>query len=462
MGKIKNKIYDFKDRLRDRKMLTLVVTLIAIILVLAVVIYKKQVDYRNLAENGYNNAFYQLVEYVNQTQVLLAKSTISNSAKHGAETLTNVWRDATLAQSYLARLPIGSQELENTQKFLNQTADYSYSLANKAIGGSELSQEDLDNLTNLYNYSKDLKDTLNQLEVDLYSGNIKWGELEKKGGDALSTEASNLSQSSFGSLEEGLHQYAGLIYDGAFSEHMTNPERVGLTGEEIDENTALNIAREFIGNDKIEEISSNGQSQNGNIECYSFNAKVGDDEEFYISVSKKGGHVVSMNSNRNMANESIAPEDAVKAGKEFLEQKGFKDMEETYYLNTGGILTVNYAYEENGITMYPDLIKVKIALDNGEILGFESTGYLNSHRDKRDLADPKITTEQAKEKLNTKLAVNSSGLAVIPTEWNSEVLCYEFKGKTGENDFIVYINAETGEEQDILMIINTPDGTLTE
>ena len=81
---------------------------------LAIVIYKKQLDFRNLAENGYNNAFYQLVEYVNQTEVMLAKSTISNSAKHGAETLTNVWKDATLAQSYLARLPIGSQELENT------------------------------------------------------------------------------------------------------------------------------------------------------------------------------------------------------------------------------------------------------------------------------------------------------------------------------------------------------------
>ena len=462
MGKIKSKVYDFKDRLRDRKMLTLVVTLVSIILLLGVWVYKKQLDYRNLAENGYNNAFYQLVEYVNQTEVLLAKSTISNSAKHGAETLTNVWRDATLAQSYLARLPIGTQELENTQKFLNQVADYSYTLANKAIGGSELSQEDLDNLTSLANYSKDLKNTLNQLEVDLFSGNIKWGGLEKKGGDALAQEASNLSQNSFGSLEEGLHQYAGLIYDGAFSEHMTNPERVGLTGDDIDEQSAMNIAKEVVGNDRITEITSNGQSRNGNIDCYSFTAKVGEDEEYYISVSIKGGHVVFMNSNRDVINESISPEEAVEKGKEFLNQKEFKNMKETYYMNLDGILTVNYAYQQNGITMYPDLVKVKIALDNGEILGLESTGYLNSHRDIRELAEAKITVEQARSKENNKLAVSSSGMAVIPTEWNTEVLCYEFKGNTGENDFIVYINAETGEEQDILMIINTPEGTLTE
>ena len=35
--------------------------------------------------------------------------------------------------------------------------------------------------------------------------------------------------------------------------------------------------------------------------------------------------------------------------------------------------------EENDIIVYPDLIKVKVALDDGTILGIESTGYLNNH-----------------------------------------------------------------------------------
>ena len=462
MSKIKDKIYDFKDRLRDRKMLTLVVTLVAIILVLGVIIFKKQLEYRGLAENSYNNAFYQLVEYVNQTEVLLAKSTITNSSKHGAETLTNIWRDSTLAESYLARLPIGTQELEQSQKFLNQLSDYSYTLANKTIGGEDLTQEDLDNLTKLHEYCSSLKDTLNQLEVDLYSGNIKWGELEKAGGEALIQEASNLSQSSFGSIVEDLHEYAGLIYDGAFSNHMTNPERVGLTGDDIDEAKAMEIAKDFIGNDRIRDISSNGESQNANIECYSFTAKVSDEEIFTIAISVKGGHVVFMNSNRNIINESVSPEDAVKKGEEFLESKEFKNMKPTYYMNNGGVLTVNYAYEQDGVTMYPDLVKVKIALDNGEILGIESTGYLNCHREKRELQETKISLEDARSKVNKNLNVSSSGLAVIPTEWGTEVLCYEFKGNTKDNDFIVYINAEAGEEEDILMIINTPEGTLTE
>jgi len=51
--------------------------------------------------------------------------------------------------------------------------------------------------------------------------------------------------------------------------------------------------------------------------------------------------------------------------------------------------------------------------------------------------------------------------ALIPTKWNTEVYCWEFKGKVEDNEFLVYINAQTGKEEDILLIVNTPDGTLT-
>lgn len=328
--------------------------------------------------------------------------------------------------------------------------------------GTPISEEDTTNLNNLYNYSRELKDIINQLEVDLYSGDIKWGELEKKGGNSLEEETNNLSKASFSNINSGLNEYAGLIYDGAFSEHMTNPERVGLTGNEINEEEAKQKAREFIAKEKELEIISNGQSQNGNIEGYSFTLKESEDILYNILVSKIGGHIVAMNSNRDVIEEKISVEEAVQKGKMFLESRGFKNMKETYYIKMDNIVTANLAYEQDGILMYPDLIKVKISLDNGEVLGIETTGYLNSHKEKRELKNPKISMEEAKSKLNPKLDISSDRLAVIPTKWNTEVFCYEFKGNINGNDFLIYINAETGEEQDILMIINTPDGTLTE
>ena len=179
-----------------------------------------------------------------------------------------------------------------------------------------------------------------------------------------------------------------------------------------------------------------------------------------ISISQKGGHVVLSNFNRNVETETISQEQANEIGKNFLAQKGFPNMKETYYLKQEGIVTINYAYTQNDITIYSDLIKLKIALDNGEILGIETTGYLNSHEE-RNLESPKITKEQAKKTLNKNLQISSEGLAVIPTEYKTELLCWEFKGKVDDTEFLVYIDATNGREQDILVIQNTPNGTLT-
>ena len=461
MGKVKDKLIDWKNRLKDRHMLSIIVTLVVILIVLGLYTYKKQRDFRQASENSYNMAFFELVDYVQNVETYLAKSLISSSAAQGAESLTNVWREANLAGAYLAQLPIDSNELEKTSKFLNQVSDYSYSLSRKNIKGEKLSEEDMNNLESVHQYSVELENTLNQLSLDLNEGKIKWGELNKKGSAVFATQTSNISKDSFSNLEENFHEYSGLIYDGAFSEHITNSEKKGLTGENIDENKAKEIAETFVGNQNIERIESQGKGENANITAYNFNVKLKEqDRNVSIAISEKGGHIVYMDSDREIQQETISEEQAVKIGKEFLKSKGLNNMTQTYYLKNNGIVTINYAYLQDNVIMYSDLIKVKIALDNGEVLGIETTGYLNSHY-ARDIPKAKITEDEAKKNLNKKLEINSSRLAFIPTEWKTEVFCYEFTGKINDMDFLVYVNAQTGEEEDILLIVNTPNGTLT-
>lgn len=460
MTSLKEKVYDWKDRLKDRHMLSLVVTLIVIIVALGLYTYKKQRDYRQATENSYNMAFFELVDYVDSVEVYLAKALVSNTPEHGAETLTYVWREANLAQAYLSRLPINSSELENTAKFLNQVSDYSYSLSRKNIDNQALTQEELDNLKELHTYCVELKNTLNQLSEDLNRGRISWGELTKKGSPVFAQEVSNISKDSFSNLEENFHEYAGLIYDGAFSEHMTNPERKGLTGDEIDEETAKKKVEEFFGKDQIKEINSNGLTQNANIQSFDFSVVKNDGNQAWISISQKGGHVVLANSTRDVKAEVINQEQANEIGQKFLESRGIMNVKPTYYLKQNGIVTINYAYVQDNVTVYPDLIKLKVALDNGEILGMETSGYLNSHT-QRTFVTPKISIDEAREKINKNLEIVSEGMAMIPTEYQTEILCWEFKGIVEDRQFLVYINVETGKEEDVLVILETANGTLT-
>ena len=457
---MKNILVDWKNRLKKGHMFSIICVLLIIVAILGFILYKKQREYRQASENSYNLAFYELVGYVQNVEAYLAKSIISSTPEKSADTLTNLWREANLAQSYLSRLPIESQELENTAKFLNQVSDYSYSLSRKNINDEQLNDDDFKNLKDLHSYSVELENTLNQLSADLNEGRLSWGELTNKGNVAFAQQVDNISKESFSNLEENFHEYTGLIYDGAFSEHLTGIEKKGLTGDDIDENEAKEKIEEFIGKENIKEIINLGFSENATIPVYDFSVNTNDEKNTNISISKKGGHVVAMNVNRDVDVEAITEDEANKKGKDFLNSKGFENMKETYYLKQEGIVTVNYAYVQDNIVIYPDLIKVKIALDNGDIMGIETTGYLNNHEE-RDISNIKITKEKAKEKLNKNLEIQSEGLAIIPTNWKTEILCYEFKGKIDNREFLVYINAENGKEEDILIITNTPNGTLT-
>lgn len=450
-----------KKMQRNRALIIIaIVVVIAVIAGLISIIVKDKNEAKTASQNTYNMAFYEVVDYVQNVETYLAKSLISSTPEHGAETLTNVWREANLAQAYLSQLPIESQELENTEKFLNQVSDYSYSLSRKNIYNESLTDEDLKNLKDLHTYSVELENTLNQLSEDINLGRIKWGEISNKVKTAFAQQVSTSSMDGFSNLEENFHQYSGLIYDGAFSDHITNGEKKGLTGDDIDEETAKQKAIDFIGKDNVKDVENLGYSENATIPEYNFSVKTNSEDSINISISKKGGHIVYMNSNRSVNAETISQEEANAKGKEFLNNHGIKDMKETYYLKQDGIVTINYAYVQNDVVVYSDLIKVKVALDNGEVLGIETKGYLNNHT-QRDTSKVKITKEQAKKTLNKNLDIMSEGMAIIPTEFQTEILCYEFKGKVDDREFLVYINAENGREEDILIITNTPNGTLT-
>ena len=99
-------------------------------------------------------------------------------------------------------------------------------------------------------------------------------------------------------------------------------------------------------------------------------------------ISKKGGHIVESTLDREVNEEKITQEEANEIGKSYLADKGFENMKETYFIKQGNVVTINYAYNDNGVIVYPDLIKVRVALDNGEVLGIEATGYLNSHQER--------------------------------------------------------------------------------
>ena len=444
-------------------MYSVVLIIIGAIAVWGLFQYKAEMQFRQRAENQYNRAFYEMADNVQNVEVMLTKAMIANSPEQGIANLSEVWRQANLAQANLGQLPISQLELNNVSKFLNQVSDFSNTLVRQNLNQKPITPEQFDSIKKLHDYSIKMNSNINQLQNEMGQGRIKWGELTAKGTPIFRRASKNFTTTQFEALGKEFKEMPSLIYDGPFSDQLGVKDMKGLTGEVVNQSKAQDAAEKFIGADKVQNIQPAGTTK-GDIKTYNFQITMKSDTKnkntAMVRITEKGGHPLLLTSTRNVIKEVTNMNQAKDSAQKFLKSRGFDSMIDTYYLKEDGVATINYAYSQNNITIYPDLIKVKIALDNGEILGFEAKNYFLSHT-QRKIDTPKISQSDAKKVINPKLKVTYSGLAIIPTTWKTEVLTYEFKGRVDGRDFIVYVNAETGKEERILLIINTPNGILT-
>ena len=112
----------------------------------------------------------------------------------------------------------------------------------------------------------------------------------------------------------------------------------------------------------------------------------------------------------------------------------------------------------DGAVLYPDLVKVRVSLTSGAVIGFEGSGYVINNRP-RDGAEAGITLQQAAENVSGLLTVKKTRLCIIP-KGNSEVLAWEFYGLYGGDKYVVYIDAATGRQSQIFRIIQTDSGEM--
>lgn len=415
---------------------------------------------KQLAENSYNRSFYDMNGYVKNVEVLLIKQLITNTPAQSTSNLADIWRQSNLAQENLSSLPIDQSALGNTQKFLSQLSDYTYSLMKKSIRGEKITNEEYSKIENLGVLSAKLSNSLTKIYEELNSGRLKWNEVRNLGNKILSEENLEEGYLSVANVGKQFKEYEGLIYDGAFSEHITDINPKGINEEVVSVDTAKEHIKKILVEDKVEYINYVGDS-NGKIETYKFECKIKNkDDLIFLDITKKGGKMFLMISDKEVKSVNISIDDAKKIGLEFLNKMGITNMKDTYYITEGNMATINYAYVQDGITIYPDLIKVKVALDNGEVCSAEMQGYIFNHEE-RKINKPKLTIDEARGRLNENLTIQSQGLAIIPTESKGEVLTYEYKGSIGERNFLIYINTETGIEERIFLIIDTPNGILT-
>lgn len=416
-------------------------------------------------ENHYQNLFFDIKKHVENVQVNLSKAMVASSKEQNIVLFSQIMNEAFSAHSKLGQMPLTHSEMANTQKFLNQAADYSAYLIQRHLEGEEITEEQRSALTNLQKNATSFNGELSQMQESLAEGNFLLGSMSNKQEKKLEQANQNVFQTSLVNIDKQVGKTPELIYDGPFSDQMLNKKAVGLPKNDVSVDNAKTIAQDFFGKDRVNNIEAFEEGENINevkIPSHTFHIYPQNQQKdlaVYMAVSKKGGKVVWMVNPRPVSNAKLSIKNAEEKALKYLKDKGFDSMEPNYSLKYDGTILFNFAYKDKDVTIYPDLVKVKVALDTGEIVGFDASPYYMNHTD-RNIDTPHIDEAEARTKVKTKFNIDSIRLALIPKGKN-EILCYEFKGKYNDSDFIIYINALDGREEQILQIIKDENGTLT-
>lgn len=430
----------------------IIYTLLSLMLAAAVIFGAYQTsradEYENDIQMDYERVFTEMVQYIDDLSASLEKSKFVNDPKQMIRLSGEIYRQAAEAKANLALLPLETKPLEKVSEFLSQAGDYAYSLSVKMLEGQAVSEEEYQNLRSLSQYASNLSQSLDGDLEKLYAGTLDLNSAASgAGGSAL--------DNAMGEVEDQFHDYPKLIYDGPFSSHLTDREPIFTQGmAQIDENAAMTAAKSFIGEGREAEITL----EDGVLPTY-YAVYSGDDEFINVGIAQNGGYLVYLLKDREIGEITLDITEARMKATEFLSQNGYPDMRESYYEIIGSEAVINYAAEQNGYTLYPDLVKMKVALDNGEITGVEARGYLMYHKT-RDIPAEKITADQARQKVNPHVEIASVSRAVIPTEGGSEKFCWQIEGRLDNRRCLIYVNTQTGAEEQIFLLIESETGVL--
>ena len=412
--------------------------------------------YKTVVEAGHTHSFMELTAMIDNISTALDKSVYATSPNQLSFLSATLWRESESAKNSLAALPVDGAPLETIYRFLSQVGDYAMTMSEKVSSGNNLSEEELENMLSLAEYSHSLGAQLASLERDVTVGGLSIEQAEKAADNGSPTFSDGFTK-----MEESFEGYPQLIYDGPFSDNLLEREPLMTKGKtEISHSKARQTASSVMGGDSVSLTDSNDEISS--MPCYVFtssNDETG--ETASVAISKNGGYPVYYLASREIGDEHLDSKSAIKKAKEYLKSIGYTSLTDSYYETDGGICTVNFAHTENDIICYTDLIKVRVAMDNGEILGFDARGYLTNHKN-RTIETPAVSAEDAKVALSPLLKVESEALAIIPTGGTSEALAYEFICRgTNDEGIIVYVNTQSGLEEDILLLVENEYGILT-
>lgn len=418
--------------------------------------YKEHEEKNSLlihTENDYQRSFHQLAYHMDLLHDKIGTSLAMNSADRLSPQFVDIWRLASNAQNDVSQLPLSLLPFNKTEEFLTNIGNFTYKTAIRNLDDDPLTEKELDSLQKYYEQAAKIKDELREAQYLTLKDNLRWMDVEL----ALATEDNQADNSIIDGLQT-VEDGVGEFTDGNKDNPLMNREEKDysykqISGERKDEHQVAEFTKNLFSIKNNDNLKVSKSLDGADVQNY--NVFYEDDQKnIYMDVTEKGAHPVSILVNREVGDQKLSLNDGLKEAESYLQQFDYNKMEVLQSQQYDNYGVYSFVYKENDIKVYPDSITIKIALDNGEVVGFNARNYLINHHD-RNIKEPKLTVQEAEKFVSDNLDIQDQHLALIENELGEEVLTYAFLGTLNNETFRIFINAQDGIEEMVEKLTGT-------
>ncbi|AYC29373.1 PepSY1/2 domain-containing protein [Paenisporosarcina cavernae] len=171
------------------------------------------------------------------------------------------------------------------------------------------------------------------------------------------------------------------------------------------------------------------------------------DASGYADFTEKGGNLLSFINNRPIGQAAMSQKELREKGKKYLQQLGIQDVQNTQELENN--LVWHFAYArvvgDKQVKVYDDSVQLKLAKDNGQLLGVNTMEYIQ----KEKISEQEILPIDTKTFFTPDVIVQSHDYAYTENDYLVQRLVHDFvvtqtTKKTSET-FRVLVDTETFE-----------------
>lgn len=404
------------------------------------------------AENNYQRSFHELSYHMDLLHDQIGTSLAMNSGEKLSPQFVEIWRITSEALTNVSQLPLSLIPVHKTEEFLSNIGNFTYRTAIRNLDDDPLNDEELDTLNDLYDEAAKLKDELRQMQHEVLANNLRWMDVEL----ALATQDEPMDSTiidGFNSVEDYVDQFTNEREEMPYLQMIDQKSNYeSVTGKQKSEEEIRKFSKDLFSLEDGIEINVTKSGDGADIPIYSVFYE--DGKRVFMDITERGAHPINILVERDIEEANLSLNDGLSEAEAYLEQFGYENMgvlQSQQFDHTGVYTFLNI---DEDVRVYPDAIIVKVALDNGDIIGLNAKEYIANHHD-RTIEEPKIRSEEARAEVNQNVQIHDEHLSIIRNDLHEEVLTYEFLGEMNDETYRIFINAETGNEEKIEKLTNT-------